>query len=147
VVLLLNQCSGQPPLKLRCKICSESSMQKDASEQSVRLIQQAEACSYFLSQEQAIAELLPSPDSNPLDSTPDPVLNPKSRSCCWSTILSQQSDFLSERPLLQSIIEDAGHICLFLPKFHCELNPIELFWSYIKQGKALVHYFFLLCTL
>jgi transposase len=44
-----------------------------------------------------------------------------------------QSDFVNKRPLLQATIEEAGHVCLFLPKFHCKLNPIELFWSYIKQ--------------
>ncbi|EFP88340.2 uncharacterized protein PGTG_14424 [Puccinia graminis f. sp. tritici CRL 75-36-700-3] len=56
-----------------------------------------------------------------------------SSTCCWSKIMSCQSDFVNERPLLQQIIEDSGHVCLFLPKFHCELNPIELFWSYIKD--------------
>jgi hypothetical protein len=58
--------------------------------------------------------------------------------CCWSKIMSCQSDFVNERPLLQQIIEDAGHVCLFLPKFLCELNPIELFWSYIKDSKLLI---------
>ncbi|KAG0144232.1 hypothetical protein CROQUDRAFT_47629, partial [Cronartium quercuum f. sp. fusiforme G11] len=46
---------------------------------------------------------------------------------CWSKILGSQSDFASEKPLLQMVIEEVGHICLFLPKFHCELNPIEIF--------------------
>lgn len=36
------------------------------------------------------------------------------------------------------IIEDGGHICLFLPKFHCELNPIEIYWAYIKQGEVFI---------
>ncbi|PLW17378.1 hypothetical protein PCANC_14084 [Puccinia coronata f. sp. avenae] len=54
--------------------------------------------------------------------------------CCWFNVLQHQADFQNERPLLQMIIEEAGHICLFLPKFHCELNPIELFWSFIKQA-------------
>jgi len=26
-----------------------------------------------------------------------------------------------------------GHICIFLPKFHCELNPIERCWAQAKQ--------------
>jgi hypothetical protein len=62
--------------------------------------------------------------------------------CCWSKILSPQSDFVNERPLLQTIIKDAGHICLFLPKFHCNLNPIKLFWSYIKEFKLIHNYTF-----
>ncbi|PLW07722.1 hypothetical protein PCANC_24726 [Puccinia coronata f. sp. avenae] len=50
------------------------------------------------------------------------------------SVMSCQSDFMNKRPLLQTLIEDAGHACLFLPKFHCKLNPIKLFWSYIKES-------------
>lgn len=56
--------------------------------------------------------------------------------CCASKILMNQSDFKNERPMLQVIIEEAGHLCMFLPKFHCEWNPIELVWCYTKGGKA-----------
>jgi hypothetical protein len=28
--------------------------------------------------------------------------------------------------MLESLIKNAGHKCIFLPKFHCELNPIEM---------------------
>jgi transposase len=31
------------------------------------------------------------------------------------------------------VIEAAGHLCIFLPKFHCELNFIEFFWDAIKK--------------
>ena len=72
---------------------------------------------------------------------------PSCTTCCWSKILASKSDFKAERPLLQSIIEDAGHACLFLPKFHCELNPIELLWAYIKQGKFLFALLFSLIKL
>lgn len=61
------------------------------------------------------------------------------KDCCWSKILSLQSDFVNEKPLLQMVIEEAGHVCLFLPKFHCELNPIELLWSYIEDGLCLFY--------
>ena len=33
---------------------------------------------------------------------------------------------------LTEIIRSAGHICLFLPRYHCELAPIERAWSFAK---------------
>ena len=39
--------------------------------------------------------------------------------------------------ILQQEIEQCGHMCLYLPKFHCELNPIERCWCHAKkQTKA-----------
>ncbi|GAA5975658.1 hypothetical protein JCM11641_003559 [Rhodosporidiobolus odoratus] len=46
--------------------------------------------------------------------------------CCLSRILSLHEDFRNEKPALQKQTEKAGHACIFLPKFHCELNPIEM---------------------
>jgi hypothetical protein len=53
--------------------------------------------------------------------------------CCTTQILSNQPDFKEQCLLVQEVIEDAGHICIFLPKFHCELNFIEYFWGAVKQ--------------
>ena len=53
--------------------------------------------------------------------------------CCMRRVLSLQPDFQCEKPLLQLLIEKAGHKCLFLPKFHCELNPIEMVWGQAKR--------------
>jgi len=36
--------------------------------------------------------------------------------------------FLEQKSSVQEVIEAAGHLCIFLPKFHCELNFIEFFW-------------------
>jgi hypothetical protein len=132
----------KPPLKLHCNDCAFTNIQKDAEEQAARLIQQAEDVGYFLPHKQSFAELeVSDPSFSGLaaatrTSPTLPQCNNRTK-CCWSKIMSCQSDFKNERPLLQSIIEDAGHVCLFLPKFHCELNPIELFWSYIKDGEFL----------
>ncbi|CAK5275047.1 unnamed protein product [Mycena citricolor] len=35
--------------------------------------------------------------------------------------------------MVQEVVEDAGHLCLLLPKFHCELNFIEYFWGAVKK--------------
>jgi hypothetical protein len=53
--------------------------------------------------------------------------------CCAKRILELQPDFHAQKSLVQEVIEAAGHLCLFLPKFHCELNFIEFFWGAVKR--------------
>jgi transposase len=48
--------------------------------------------------------------------------------------MRMQPDFQSERPKIVEIIREGGHEVVFLPKFHCELNPIEMVWSIIKKS-------------
>ncbi len=36
--------------------------------------------------------------------------------------------FKAQKSRINEVIEGRGHICLFLPKVHCELNYIELYW-------------------
>lgn len=57
----------------------------------------------------------------------------ESNACCNKRILELQPDFAEQKSLVQETIEAAGHLCLFLPKFHCELNPIEYFWGMVKK--------------
>ncbi|POW01191.1 hypothetical protein PSHT_12661 [Puccinia striiformis] len=118
-----------PPLRLKCKQCSASGAVKDAEARARNAVKQAEARGYSIDQESCFREELGT-------TTSASALPSKLKDCCWSQIMANQSDFLAERPLLQTIIKEAGHVCLFLPKFHCELNPIELLWAYIKADKA-----------
>ncbi len=53
-------------------------------------------------------------------------------SFCAKWILELQLDFKKQKSLVQEVIEAAGHLCIFLPKFHCELNYIEFLWSAVK---------------
>lgn len=53
--------------------------------------------------------------------------------CCAKRLLDLQPDFKEQQSLVQEVIEEAGHISIFLPKFHCELNFIEYFWGAIKR--------------
>jgi hypothetical protein len=48
-------------------------------------------------------------------------------------LLSQQPDFLEQKSSVQEIIDAAGQLCIFLLKFHCELNFIEFFWGAVKK--------------
>ena len=54
-------------------------------------------------------------------------------SCCATRILDLQLDFKEQCSLVQEVIAQAGHLCIFLPKFHCELNFIEFFWGAVKK--------------
>ncbi len=46
---------------------------------------------------------------------------PDMTTCCLKRILEQQPDFQQQKS------------CIFLPKFHCELNFIEFFWGLVKK--------------
>jgi hypothetical protein len=45
-----------------------------------------------------------------------------------------QDNFQQQKSLVQETIKAAGHLCIFLPKFHCELNYIEFFWGVVKKN-------------
>ena len=55
--------------------------------------------------------------------------------CCAVGILASQPDFrvYVKSKKLEESINDAGHLCIFLPKYHCELNFIEMVWGRAKQ--------------
>ena len=53
--------------------------------------------------------------------------SPTADNCCAVRLLSLQPDFLAQRPLIREVIEDREHKVIFYPKFHCELNFIEMF--------------------
>lgn len=65
-----------------------------------------------------------------------PVCPFENSNCCMARLLSHQADFANQVSMLEKLITEAGHLCLFLPKFHCDLNPIEM-----------VRYLFLPCSL
>lgn len=43
-----------------------------------------------------------------------------------------QPDFVAVESILETCCKARGFQVIFLPKFHCELNPIEQCWGYAK---------------
>jgi hypothetical protein len=52
--------------------------------------------------------------------------------CCCRRILFTQPDFINQKSALAELVESRGHICDFYPKYHCELNFIEMYWGAAK---------------
>ena len=48
------------------------------------------------------------------------------QSYCMAWPLSKQDDFVNQVSMLETLIKEASHECIFLPKSHCELNSIEM---------------------
>ena len=62
-----------------------------------------------------------------------PDCDPDATDCCAKHILDLQPDFQEQKSLMHETIEGAGHLCIMLPKYHCELNFIEFFWGAIRD--------------
>ena len=45
------------------------------------------------------------------------------------TILSNNEDFRTKKTIVKHFLDKEGLEGIFLPKFHCELNPIERVWG------------------
>ena len=52
--------------------------------------------------------------------------------CCLTYLISEQPDFKGQQNAIHELILSRGHLCIFLPKFHPELNFIERYWSRVK---------------
>ena len=95
--LVLN-CSTKPVGK--CASCTKSQTHKDA-ERHIAFVE-ATGEGAASAEDIAVADTPSTPDNS-------------YKWCCMHRILASQEDFRSEKPRIQWLIEDAGHICLFLP--------------------------------
>lgn len=50
--------------------------------------------------------------------------------CCW--ILYEEPDLKNAKSILEEECKVRGFKVLFLPKFHCKLNPVEMCWGRAK---------------
>lgn len=65
-------------------------------------------------------------------SKPNPDCLKGGHCCAWG-LLALQLDFEAQKGEQQETIEKAGHLVLFYPPFHCEINFIEYFWEAAKR--------------
>ena len=51
-------------------------------------------------------------------------------------VVTNHEDFQTEKTIIEHYLVNRGHLVYFIPKFHCELNPIERVWG---QAKVYTH--------
>ena len=56
--------------------------------------------------------------------------------CCARNTIDHEHDFMEQKGMLEELIVAAGHIIIFYPKFHFELNFIENLWGATKYTLA-----------
>lgn len=47
--------------------------------------------------------------------------------------LGSHQDFKFEKTRVEHLLKGHGHRVLFIPKYHCKLNPIKRVWAIAKQ--------------
>ena len=47
--------------------------------------------------------------------------------------LQSHTDFKNPRTLVEERVEARGHLCIFFPKYHCELSGVERCWCHSKK--------------
>lgn len=58
---------------------------------------------------------------------------PGIRDCCCRRFLYTKPDFTHGESNLEILAKELGVEVMFLPKFHCEINPIKQCWGYAKR--------------
>ncbi|CAB1098143.1 unnamed protein product [Ectocarpus sp. CCAP 1310/34] len=53
--------------------------------------------------------------------------------CCIGRVFAELKAFKMELNKIEKMFKKAGHICIFLAKYHPELNAIERYWGYVKH--------------
>jgi hypothetical protein len=106
----------------KCKQCKKSQVKKDAERQ----VAEAEA----MGRKDGLTD-------KDLAEVEESVVVSEDKWCCMYKVMLLQDDFINEKPQLQHDLVARRHIFLFLLKFHCKLNPIELVWGYAKYRESL----------
>ncbi|KAJ7116133.1 hypothetical protein C8R43DRAFT_1137998 [Mycena crocata] len=87
---------------------------------------------WFKGMEQIIRERGLWPEGGLLAQCPGFKCEAGKTDCCCRRVLFSQPDFVNQKSALEELVESRGHICDFYPKYHCELNFIEMYWGAAK---------------
>ncbi|KAF9506866.1 hypothetical protein BS47DRAFT_1374022 [Hydnum rufescens UP504] len=60
--------------------------------------------------------------------------------CCCCQLLFNEPDFININSILEAHCQEHGFTVIFLPKFHCELNFIEMCWGFAKFSNWVLCY-------
>ena len=55
-------------------------------------------------------------------------------------ILKGFDDFKASKTILEEYFAMRGHLCLYIPKYHCELSLIERVWCFTKKHTRAYNY-------
>jgi hypothetical protein len=55
------------------------------------------------------------------------------KACCARNVMASQPNFKAQHCLLEELLVKRGHLSIFYPTFHRELNYINNFWAAVKQ--------------
>jgi hypothetical protein len=55
------------------------------------------------------------------------------KACCTRNVMASQPNFKAQRCMLEELLVECGHLSIFYPKFHYELNYIKNFWAVVKR--------------
>ncbi|CAN0400458.1 unnamed protein product, partial [Pylaiella littoralis] len=111
------------------KCCNKCKADNAASRQAIAAFNKGgEQCERVL--EQARREQQSSPAEGP---AAEGRAAARRQRCCMERVFSDLGAFKAQLNKVQQIFKDAGHVCIFLPKYHPELNAIERYWGYVKH--------------
>ena len=125
-------CAGLCPTIKRCRddwacpecvYVAEAALDMDHVDPATQHQASSETASHFVE-----AQTEDDPDEEAAEAPP------RDGSAKWMRwMLARETDFLEQDNVLTELVKKRGQLIMFLPKFHCELNWAELFWSMLKS--------------
>lgn len=114
---MVQEVGGKKKVVGKCVQCRKSAVKKDA-ECRVAMAEMAGQDDFI--------------DDRVIEGAAQVLDEPTDQWCCMHRVLTLQDDFANEKHNIQHYLDSCEHVCLFYPKFHCEINPIEMLWGYMK---------------